>query len=47
MNEHLIYLYNWFSDTNCYPQFPNLQFPQEVIFTVKRNESIKSGYIPN
>lgn len=36
MNEHLIYLYNWFSDTNCYPQFPNLQFPQEVIFTVKR-----------
>jgi len=36
MNEHLIYLYNWFSDTNCYLQFPNLQFSQEVIFTVKR-----------
>lgn len=36
MNEHLIYLYNWFSDINCYPQFPNIQFTQEDIFTVKR-----------
>ena len=36
MNEHLNYLYNWFSDTNCYSQFPNLQFPQQVIFTVTR-----------
>ena len=36
MNEHLTYLYNWFSKTDSHPQFPNLQIPSYTTITVKQ-----------
>ncbi len=36
MNNHLIFLYNWFSETDNYPQFPNIQFSQSTIHVVKQ-----------
>lgn len=36
MNEHLEFLYNWFSKTDRNPQFPNIQFPQSTMVTIKQ-----------
>ena len=36
MNEHLDFLYNWFSKADRHPQFPNQQFSQPTILTVKQ-----------
>ena len=36
MNNHLNFLYNWFSETDHYPQFPNIQFSQATILIVKQ-----------
>ena len=36
MNNHLIFLYNWFSETDSYPQFPNIQVSQSTIYIVKQ-----------
>ena len=36
MNEHLNFLYNWFSKTDSHPQFPNQQFSPSTIPTVKQ-----------
>lgn len=36
MNEHLDFLYNWFLKADSHPQFPNQQFPQPTILTVKQ-----------
>ena len=35
MNEHLHFLYNWFSKVDSHPQFPNLQIPSYTTITVK------------
>ena len=34
MNNHLSFLYNWFSETDHHPQFPNIQFSPSTILTV-------------
>ncbi len=36
MNNHLRVLYNWFSETDRYPQFPNIQFPPSTVLTVRQ-----------
>ncbi len=36
MNNHLNFLYNWFSKIDCNPQFPNIQFSQSTVLTVKQ-----------
>lgn len=36
MNNHLRVLYNWFSETDRYPQFPNIQFPLSTVLTVRQ-----------
>ena len=36
MNNHLRFLYNWFSETDRYPQFPNIQFSQSTVLTVRQ-----------
>ena len=36
MNEHLNFLYNWFTKTDSHPQFPNQQFPPATVLTVKQ-----------
>ena len=36
MNDHLNFLYNWFSEIDCQPQFPNIQFSQPTLLTVKQ-----------
>ena len=36
MNEHLDFLYNWFSKADRHPQLPNQQFSQPTILTVKQ-----------
>lgn len=36
MNNHLRFLYNWFSETDRYPQFPNLQLSQSTVLTVRQ-----------
>ncbi len=42
MNEHLNFLYNWFSEIDCHPQFPNIQFSQPTILTVKQELKLLS-----
>lgn len=36
MNNHLRFLYNWFTETDRYPQFPNIQFSQSTVLTVRQ-----------
>ncbi len=36
MNSHLRFLYNWFSETDRYSQFPNIQFSQSTVVTVRQ-----------
>lgn len=36
MNEHLDFLYSWFSKADSHPQFPNQQFSPPIILTVKQ-----------
>lgn len=36
MNNHLNFLYNWFSKTNHNPRFPNIQFSQSTVLTVRQ-----------
>ncbi|MDE5818979.1 MAG: TIGR02391 family protein [Lachnospiraceae bacterium] len=36
MNEHLNFLYNWFSEADSHPQFPNQQFSLLTVINVKQ-----------